>query len=182
MTKNLCVFTLCSHFIQKPFTQSTLFLHVFPIYFNHRQLEIAATQKRLILELIRNYQLSSLLIILLKKRIIHWMVRFFTMCVFTGGCQKNRILPRPRRNRPPTSPTISFMAISWSPSHPHRPPLDSYPSVQLSDPSDASFPRSSPVPSSGISKNTTGAAWSFLVSSPADLSASLAAFQLLLST
>ena len=46
-TKNLCVFTLCSHFIQKPFTQSTLFLHVFPIYFNHRQLEIAATQKRL---------------------------------------------------------------------------------------------------------------------------------------
>ena len=47
MTKNLFVFTLCSHFIQKPFTQSTLFLHVFPIYFNHRQLEIAATQKRL---------------------------------------------------------------------------------------------------------------------------------------
>ena len=47
MTKNLCVFTLCSHFIQKSFTQSTLFLHVFPIYFNHRQLEIAATQKRL---------------------------------------------------------------------------------------------------------------------------------------
>ena len=47
MTRNLCVFTLCSHFIQKPFTQSTLFLHVFPIYFNHRQLEIAATQKRL---------------------------------------------------------------------------------------------------------------------------------------
>ena len=40
-------FTLCSYFIQKPFTQSTLFLHVFPIYFNHRQLEIAATQKRL---------------------------------------------------------------------------------------------------------------------------------------
>ena len=31
----------------------------------------------IILELIRNYQLSSLLIILLKKRIIHWMVRFF---------------------------------------------------------------------------------------------------------
>ena len=47
MTKNLCVFTLCSHFIQKTFTQSTLFLHVFPIDFNHRQLEIAATQKRL---------------------------------------------------------------------------------------------------------------------------------------
>ena len=40
-------FTLCSYFIQKPFTQSTLFLHVFPIYFNYRQLEIAATQKRL---------------------------------------------------------------------------------------------------------------------------------------
>ena len=40
-------FIIRLQFIQKPFTQTTLFLHVFPIYFNHRQLEIAATQKRL---------------------------------------------------------------------------------------------------------------------------------------
>ena len=83
MTKNLCVFTLCSHFIQKPFTQSTLFLHVFPIYFNHRQLEIAATQKRL-QDFFHNTRadknLSALLpfkILFSRRRIILRMVRFF---------------------------------------------------------------------------------------------------------
>ena len=38
----------------------------------------------IILELIRNYQLSSLLIILFKKRIIPRMVRFFMVCIFTS--------------------------------------------------------------------------------------------------
>ena len=82
-TLPLCPFTLRSYFIQKPFTQTTLFLHVYAIYFNHRQLEIAATQKRL-QDFFHNTRadknLSALLpflILFSRRRIIHGMVCFF---------------------------------------------------------------------------------------------------------
>ena len=65
-TLPLCPFTLRSYFIQKPFTQTTLFLHVYAIYFNHsKQQELLHKNAYkiffIILELIRIYQLSSLL-------------------------------------------------------------------------------------------------------------------------
>ena len=133
-------FTLCSYFIQKPFTQSTLFLHVFPIYFNHRQLEIAATQKRL-QDFFHNTRADKKLSALLPfnntfKKTYHPQDGTFFHGMHIHFCQKNRILPSPRRNRMTTSPTTSFMAASWSASHPHRPSFasssDSLPNPSVS--------------------------------------------------
>ena len=82
-TLPLCPFTLRSYFIQKPFTQTTLFLHVYAIYFNHSKKQELLPQKRL-QDFFHNTRadknLSALLpflILFSRRRIIHGMVCFF---------------------------------------------------------------------------------------------------------
>ena len=82
-TLPLCPFTLRSYFIQKPFTQTTLFLHVYAIYFNHSKQQELLPQKRL-QDFFHNTRadknLSALLpfkILFSRRRIILRMVRFF---------------------------------------------------------------------------------------------------------
>ena len=82
-TSPLCAFTLRSYFIQKPFTQITLFLHVWAIYFNHSKQQELLHQKRL-QDFFHNTRadknLSALLpflILFSRRRIIHGMVCFF---------------------------------------------------------------------------------------------------------
>lgn len=82
-TLPLCPFTLRSYFIQKPFTQTTLFLHVYAIYFNHSKQQELLPQKRL-QDFFHNTRadknLSALLpflILFSRRRIIHGMVCFF---------------------------------------------------------------------------------------------------------
>ena len=83
ITLPLCPFTLRSYFIQKPFTQTTLFLHVYAIYFNHSKQQELLPQKRL-QDFFHNTRadknLSALLpflILFSRRRIIHGMVCFF---------------------------------------------------------------------------------------------------------
>ena len=82
-TLPLCPFTLRSYFIQKPFTQTTLFLHVYAIYFNHSKQQELLHKKRL-QDFFHNTRadknLSALLpfkILFSRRRIILRMVRFF---------------------------------------------------------------------------------------------------------
>ena len=47
-------FTQCSYFIQKPFTQSTFFLHLSRIYFNHRQRDTKLSHKKRLQDFFHN--------------------------------------------------------------------------------------------------------------------------------
>ena len=82
-TLPLCPFTLRSYFIQKPFTQTTLFLHVYAIYFNHSKQQELLPQKRL-QDFFHNTRAGKILSALLpfnntffQKKHITWREVFF---------------------------------------------------------------------------------------------------------